>query len=82
VLTWFTFVDLVRSNVNPLAGEEHMKELMHQLKLMGEVCIFLRSFVCENSVWSLSSNTLTLTYVLMSTLNKQRSYTLKAEVTH
>lgn len=38
VVPWFTFVDLVHCNVNPLAGEEHMKELIQQLQLMGEVC--------------------------------------------
>jgi hypothetical protein len=47
VVPWFTFVDLVHSNVNPLAGEEHMKELMQQLQLMGEVCVFLRSIFCH-----------------------------------
>jgi hypothetical protein len=46
VVPWFTFVDLVHSNVNPLAGEEHMKELMQQLKIMGEVCVFLQNIVC------------------------------------
>lgn len=47
VVPCFTFVDLVRCNVNPLAGEEHMKELIQQLQLMGEVCtcmyMYLRS---------------------------------------
>lgn len=52
VVPCFTFVDLVRCNVNPLAGEEHMKELIQQLQLMGEVymCmyIYLRSvFWCR-----------------------------------
>jgi hypothetical protein len=46
VVPWYTFVDLVHGNVNPLAGEEHMKELMQQLQLMGEVCVFLRSIFC------------------------------------
>ncbi|KAG8222005.1 hypothetical protein J437_LFUL002766 [Ladona fulva] len=42
VVDWFQFVDLVRLNVNPLAGEEHMKELVQQLQLMGEV-LYLKS---------------------------------------
>lgn len=50
VVPCFTFVDLVRCNVNPLAGEEHMKELIQQLQLMGEVymCMYmyLRSVSC------------------------------------
>ena len=43
VVPCFTFVDLVRCNVNPLAGEEHIKELIQQLQLMGEVymCIYV-----------------------------------------
>jgi len=37
VAQWAGFVQLVRINVNPLAGEEHLKELLHQLCYMGEV---------------------------------------------
>ncbi|KAM7309701.1 death-associated protein kinase 1 isoform X1 [Ixodes scapularis] len=37
VLSWRQFMDMVHIQVNPLAGEEHMKELIHQLQLMGEV---------------------------------------------
>ncbi|XP_064461428.1 death-associated protein kinase 1-like isoform X2 [Ornithodoros turicata] len=37
VLTWRQFMDMVHIQVNPLAGEEHMRELIHQLQLMGEV---------------------------------------------
>ncbi|GLH12279.1 Calcium/calmodulin-dependent protein kinase type II alpha chain [Gryllus bimaculatus] len=39
VLPWPSFVELVHCNVNPLAGEEHLRELLQQLQLMGE---------CEN----------------------------------
>ncbi|GFY70938.1 death-associated protein kinase dapk-1, partial [Trichonephila inaurata madagascariensis] len=39
VIPWKEFIDLVHSEVNPLAGEEHMKELIQQLQIMGEVCI-------------------------------------------
>ncbi|CAN7988441.1 unnamed protein product, partial [Ixodes pacificus] len=37
VLSWRQFMDMVHIQVNPLAGEEHMRELIHQLQLMGEV---------------------------------------------
>lgn len=37
VLSWKQFMDMVHIQVNPLAGEEHMQELIHQLQLMGEV---------------------------------------------
>ena len=36
-MDWDTFLHAVRSNVNPLAGEEHVKELCAQLQTMGEV---------------------------------------------
>ncbi|GAB6019977.1 Death-associated protein kinase 1 [Chamberlinius hualienensis] len=42
LFTWNQFVDVIHKEVNPLAGEEHMRELMHQLQLMGEI-IYLRS---------------------------------------
>ncbi|XP_071450473.1 death-associated protein kinase 1-like isoform X2 [Hetaerina americana] len=42
VVDWFQFVDLLHANVNPLAGDEHMKELVQQLQLMGEV-LYLKS---------------------------------------
>jgi len=45
VVPCFTFVDLVRCNVNPLAGEEHMKELIQQLQLMGEVCMCMYMYL-------------------------------------
>ncbi|GIY91721.1 death-associated protein kinase dapk-1 [Caerostris extrusa] len=44
VLPWQEFMDLVHSEVNPLAGEEHMKELIQQLQIMGEVLYI----ACEN----------------------------------
>lgn len=37
VLTWPHFTDTVRSKVNPLASDEHIKLLVEQLQLMGEV---------------------------------------------
>ncbi|XP_071039017.1 death-associated protein kinase 1 [Parasteatoda tepidariorum] len=36
-LSWKEFTDFIHSEVNPLAGEEHMKELVQQLQIMGEV---------------------------------------------
>jgi hypothetical protein len=37
VLSWQEFVDYVRAKVNPLAGEEHLRLLVEQLQLTGEV---------------------------------------------
>jgi len=34
---WHYFVDHVRMNINPLAADDHMKEIIQQLQLMGEV---------------------------------------------
>ncbi|KAJ9574049.1 hypothetical protein L9F63_008575, partial [Diploptera punctata] len=58
VVPWFIFVELVHCNVNPLAGEEHMKELIQQLQLMGEV-VYLKSqfqdLVCLAPRWLCSN---------------------------
>ena len=37
VLTWTQFVDSVHSQINPLAGDLHLREIMRQLHYMGEV---------------------------------------------
>ena len=37
VVTWPSFIEYVRAKVNLLASEEHMKEVMCQLQLLGEV---------------------------------------------
>ncbi|KAK3098350.1 hypothetical protein FSP39_018671 [Pinctada imbricata] len=37
VLPWQQFVDYVRSKVNPLASDDHLKLLIEQLQLMGEI---------------------------------------------
>ena len=42
-VTWTQFVDYLHLVVNPLAGEEHLKEVIQQLQLMGEV-VYLK---CE-----------------------------------
>ncbi|XP_033608089.1 death-associated protein kinase dapk-1 isoform X3 [Cryptotermes secundus] len=58
VVPWFTFVDLVHTNVNPLAAEEHMKELMQQLQLMGEVVYIkfqYQDLVCLQPCWLCSN---------------------------
>jgi len=36
-VTWPAFIDYMHTAVNPLAGEEHLKEVIQQLQLMGEV---------------------------------------------
>ena len=37
VVSWPQFVEYLHNVVNPLAGEEHLKEVIQQLQLMGEV---------------------------------------------
>ena len=37
IVTWPSFIDYVRSKVNMLASEDHLKEVMCQLQLVGEV---------------------------------------------
>ena len=37
VVLWHNFIDHVRGNLNPLAADDHMKEVIQQLQLMGEV---------------------------------------------
>ena len=43
VVTWSAFIEYLHLVVNPLAGEEHLKEVIQQLQLMGEV-VYLK---CE-----------------------------------
>ena len=43
VIPWHHFIDHVRCNVNPLAADDHMKEVIQQLQLMGEVMLLLTS---------------------------------------
>ena len=37
VMPWSDLVDVIRDQVNPLAGAEHVHVVLHQLQLMGEV---------------------------------------------
>ena len=39
VILWQDFMGHVRENLNPLAADDHMKEVIQQLQLMGEVCL-------------------------------------------
>ena len=39
IMSWSNFVDNIRREVNPLASDEHMQDLVQQLQLMGEVNI-------------------------------------------
>ena len=43
VVTWSAFIEYLHLVVNPLAGDEHLKEVIQQLQLMGEV-VYLK---CE-----------------------------------
>jgi hypothetical protein len=37
VITWAHFVENTRQKINPLAANDHMREIIQQLQLMGEV---------------------------------------------
>lgn len=37
VLLWSQFKEMLRTQVNPLASEDHLKELVQQLQVMGEI---------------------------------------------
>ena len=37
MMSWSRFVDCIRQEINPLASDEHMRELVQQLQIMGEV---------------------------------------------
>ena len=39
IMPWSRFVDCIRQEINPLASDDHMRELVQQLQLMGEVSI-------------------------------------------
>ena len=41
-VSWSQFVDVAHQQVNPLAGEEHLREVVQQLQLMGEV-VYLKA---------------------------------------
>ncbi|KAJ6218699.1 hypothetical protein RDWZM_004511 [Blomia tropicalis] len=42
VLAYHQFKDMIRSQINPLASDDHFKDLIEQLVIMGEIC-FLRT---------------------------------------
>uniref|UniRef100_A0A0N5D537 Non-specific serine/threonine protein kinase n=1 Tax=Thelazia callipaeda TaxID=103827 RepID=A0A0N5D537_THECL len=46
VITWPHFTALIRNDVNPLAGDNHCRQLIQQLQLIGEV-VYLRDEVSE-----------------------------------
>jgi death-associated protein kinase len=55
VIAWRQFVDLIREKVNPLASNEHFREVIQQLQLMGEV-VYLEGnldehLICINPSW-------------------------------
>ncbi|CAD5209714.1 unnamed protein product [Bursaphelenchus xylophilus] len=41
VITWVTFTNVVREEINPLASDSHCRQLIQQLQLIGEV-VYLR----------------------------------------
>ena len=47
VITWRNFVEYIRSHINLLATEDHIRELVNQLEVVGEVSNFVVvSFYC------------------------------------
>jgi len=48
VVSWTTFVDYIRTRVNILATEEHLRELVNQLHFIGEVSLSPYSAVQDN----------------------------------
>uniref|UniRef100_F1KRA1 Death-associated protein kinase dapk-1 n=1 Tax=Ascaris suum TaxID=6253 RepID=F1KRA1_ASCSU len=46
VITWPHFTTIVRTDVNPLAGDSHCRQLIQQLQLIGEV-VYLRDEASE-----------------------------------
>ena len=55
VIPWHHFIDHVRCNVNPLAADDHMKEVIQQLQLMGEVMLLLASLSGFKSYYPLNT---------------------------
>ncbi|CAF1135873.1 unnamed protein product, partial [Didymodactylos carnosus] len=54
VMSWTRFVENIRTELNPLASDEHMQELVHQLQLMGEI-LYLegdpQDLICFDPHW-------------------------------
>ena len=55
IVEWRVFIDLIREKVNPLASDEHFREVIQQLQLMGEV-IYIEGnpdqhLVCVDPEW-------------------------------
>ena len=57
-MTWAQFIAHLHEVVNPLAGDEHLKEVIQQLQLMGEV-VYLKSesadLICLCPQWLCST---------------------------
>ncbi len=51
VITWKVFVDEIRRSINPLASDEHLKELVDQLSLMGEIVFLGSELICYQPEW-------------------------------
>jgi death-associated protein kinase len=49
VIPWNTFIEHVRVSINPLAADDHMKEVIQQLQLMGEV-IYVKGESCVDVI--------------------------------
>ncbi|KHJ99592.1 hypothetical protein OESDEN_00426 [Oesophagostomum dentatum] len=46
VVSWPTFASIVRTDINPLTGDAHCRQLIQQLQLIGEV-VYLRDETAE-----------------------------------
>lgn len=51
IITWKLFVDEIRRSINPLASDEHLKELIQQLNLMGEIVYLDCDLICYQPEW-------------------------------
>lgn len=45
VVTWPSFTEILRNEINPLAGDNHCRQLIQQLQLIGEVIL---PNICQN----------------------------------
>ena len=68
-VSWPGFIHYVHDVVNPLAGEEHLKEVIQQLQLMGEVRNYLEqitilqcSDIPTSNIGNITTNSNTTTW--------------------
>jgi len=50
VVSWLSFVEYIRATVNSLASDGHIRELVCQLQLVGEVWMFVMTMQLTNGL--------------------------------